>query len=61
VQLRVFTFVFEQELAGIFAIRRAIVVAQQRQPSMNQNSWQLSWLCTRQAAGYLLWHAGIVI
>jgi uncharacterized SAM-binding protein YcdF (DUF218 family) len=29
-------------------------------PSSNRNVWQWWWLCTRQAAGYLLWRAGLV-
>jgi uncharacterized SAM-binding protein YcdF (DUF218 family) len=30
-------------------------------PSSNRNGWVWWWLCSRQAAGYLLWRAGIVI
>ena len=40
---------------------RGLTVYGSPRPSTNQNGWQIWWLYTRQAAGYLLWRAGIVI
>ena len=40
---------------------RGLTVYGSPRPSTNPNAWQIWWLYTRQAAGYLLWRAGIVI
>jgi uncharacterized SAM-binding protein YcdF (DUF218 family) len=40
---------------------RGLTVYGAPRPSSNRNGWFWWWLCGRQAAGYMLWRAGIVI
>jgi uncharacterized SAM-binding protein YcdF (DUF218 family) len=40
---------------------RGLKVYGSPRPSDNRDDWRLWWLCSRQAAGYLLWRAGIAL
>jgi uncharacterized SAM-binding protein YcdF (DUF218 family) len=40
---------------------RGLKVYGSPRPTPTRGGWQLWWLCSRQAMGYLLWRAGIVI